>query len=318
MIALLRAHPEGLTTPQIADHFNVTRQTSYNDIKRLETMGVAIWQEGDLYGIDPQSFTQIILNPVQAWFLYLPLRRLVRAQLNRLPVVNGLLYQIARLLNAEIADQLTQDTEDKDEPFNQVLSSLAESWRQKRYAEIKYRRLNALTSSTLVVAVWWFEPAVWTDSFYVIGALKPSSKGTNPPDVITLKLNRIQDARILPEKFERPEGNMVLETLTQTWGIWVGDGEATTVKLRFHNRQYDRLRETRWHPAQRMTLEKDGYVLWQAPISEPQEMLPWIRGWGRDVEVLEPDSIRSQIASDAAATARLYMSNNETDESRLY
>jgi len=35
-------------------------------------------------------------------------------------------------------------------------------------------------------------------------------------------------------------------------------------------------------------------------------MLPWIRGWGADVEVLEPQGLRQKLADEACAMAKMY------------
>jgi len=41
-------------------------------------------------------------------------------------------------------------------------------------------------------------------------------------------------------------------------------------------------------------------------VAEPQEMLPWIRGWGADVEVLEPEDLRERMMGEARRLARVY------------
>ena len=50
----------------------------------------------------------------------------------------------------------------------------------------------------------------------------------------------------------------------------------------------------------------DGSLLWRAWIAEPQEMMPWIRGWGADVEVLEPKELRNALIREAQELAELY------------
>jgi hypothetical protein len=35
-------------------------------------------------------------------------------------------------------------------------------------------------------------------------------------------------------------------------------------------------------------------------------MLPWIRGWGADCEVLEPQELREMLMGEAKAMAELY------------
>jgi len=41
-------------------------------------------------------------------------------------------------------------------------------------------------------------------------------------------------------------------------------------------------------------------------VAEPQEMLPWIRGWGADVEVVEPPGLRDRMLGEARRLAVLY------------
>jgi len=52
--------------------------------------------------------------------------------------------------------------------------------------------------------------------------------------------------------------------------------------------------------------QPDGFLIWRAQVAEPQEMLPWIRGWGADVEVLEPEGLRSKLENEVRSLAGLY------------
>ena len=36
------------------------------------------------------------------------------------------------------------------------------------------------------------------------------------------------------------------------------------------------------------------------------EMKPWIRGWGPDCEVLEPEALRQEIAEEMVAATEIY------------
>lgn len=78
------------------------------------------------------------------------------------------------------------------------------------------------------------------------------------------------------------------------------------VVLRFHPRVAMRVREGRWHRGQALEAQPDGYLLWRARVAEPREMLPWIRGWGADCEVLEPQELREMLMGEAKAMAELY------------
>ncbi len=307
LVSLLSKYPDGLTTPEIADELGVTRQTALKDIRRLEDDGYPIYPDGNRHILPGDYHKRIYLSLAQAWFMYLPLRRIVRAELHRFPLVRGLLHRIASLFHEEIADQLVPRGKDATQSdTDQIFSELVHCWREERLVEISYRKLNTDRRTKLVVAPWWFEPAVWSDAFYLICGLQGKNGEYEP---LTLKIDRIQSVKQHNTRFRRPPGKEIIQHLEKTWGIWVGKGEAVRVKLRFHNRQLDRLNETRWHLTEETTVDDDGSIIWQASVSEPQEMLPWIRGWGADVEVLEPENIRQQIAAEAETTARLYGRN---------
>lgn len=308
LIKLLGSQPDtGLTTPEIAEYLGVTRQTAWADIVRLEEDGIPLYQDGDHYFLDINYFHELHLSLAEAWFLYLPLRRLIRAGLGRIPLVRQLLENVTSLLHEELATLLSDTATDEAIELEKVFVTLVKGWHDKKLVEIVYHRPNSTQDTRLLVAPWWIEPAVWSDAFYLIGGLQTSDGQAAP---VTLKIDRIHSVHLLPTRFERPLAIEIARMVEQTWGIWTTETEAVRVCLRFHNRQYDRLRETRWHPSQQISLDAEGYVIWEAELSEPQEMLPWIRGWGADVEVIEPANIREQVAYSAAATVKLYGLNS--------
>jgi CRISPR-associated endonuclease/helicase Cas3 len=55
-----------------------------------------------------------------------------------------------------------------------------------------------------------------------------------------------------------------------------------------------------------MEEQPDGSLIWRARVAEPQEMLPWVRGWGADVEVLEPKELRETLRGEVRRLARTY------------
>ena len=305
MIALLRRHPEGMTAVDIANELDVSRRTAYNDIDRLSRDGIPIYEEDGQYFLDPDYETEIQLSLAEAWLLYLPLRRMVRAEQNRLPMMRSLLRQVTALLHDDMVGELTPgvDDEEDDQVRDRNFRSLVQCWYEERYVLLDYFRPNAERATQLTVAPWWFEPAVWSDASYLICGVRRGD-GTHEP--LTLKLDRIKTVLPLQEHFERPAAQQVTDYLEKAWGIWVGDEEPVLVKLRFHSRQHDRLLETHWHPTQTMYVDQDGSIIWHARVAEPQEMLPWIRGWGADVEVIEPVSLRRQLIQEARKLAQVY------------
>ena len=84
-----------------------------------------------------------------------------------------------------------------------------------------------------------------------------------------------------------------------------GKSETITV-LRFHPRVAGRVQESRWLRSQQVEVQPDGYLLWRAKVAEWQEMLPWIRGWGADVEVVAPVALRAELEREVRRLMQLY------------
>ena len=298
---LRAAYPVGRTSGEIAEALGQKADTVRDVIRRVQQRGVPVEEpQTRRYAIDPTLHPPSIqLTTVQAWLLYTPLRRIVRSGWAQGTLVKTLLLSVARVLRRDIADVLLpSDTSRTPGSFDERFRTLVRGWENNQQVKISYQGLKASGTRTWMVEPYWFEPAPWSDSVYMIA-------GVGQGRVITFKLDRIHSAQLQSASFERPDPNALLAEVEKSWGIWQSDG-VTVVKLRFSRQVAMRVRETRWHPQQQTTPEQDGSLLWEAPIAEPQEMIGWIRSWGPDCEVLEPQEIRKQIAADARKATGLY------------
>ena len=73
-------------------------------------------------------------------------------------------------------------------------------------------------------------------------------------------------------------------------------------------RQY--ITETRWHTSQQIEDLPDGNFL-SVEVSEPREVGWWVLQWGANAEVLEPESLRQEIAETARALMAVYERREE-------
>jgi CRISPR-associated endonuclease/helicase Cas3 len=55
-------------------------------------------------------------------------------------------------------------------------------------------------------------------------------------------------------------------------------------------------------------------LVWTAEIDEVKEMLPWIRGWGADCEVLEPAELREKVKGELRRQAGMYGITTKFDQ----
>ena len=148
-----------------------------------------------------------------------------------------------------------------------------------------------------VIAPYALEP---TDAgVYVIG--HDDAKG----ELRTFKLERLQTARVLQESYSIPDDFDPAAYLENSWRIMSGD-QPVEVVLRFVPEAAPYVRERTWHPSQEIESPRDGGLTLRLCIAEPREMLPWIRSWGAQVEVIAPDWLREKVAEELKTAAEIY------------
>ena len=149
-------------------------------------------------------------------------------------------------------------------------------------------------------APYFIEPYAVGQTTHVIGWRKP------PGTIRTFKIERIQRIELTDQTYTIPDDFDPREKLADAWGIWYTEAEPVGVVLRFHPRVAHRVRETRWHRSEHIEEQPDGHLIWRAKVAEPQEMLPWIRGWGADTTIIEPKDLKERMAGEARRMAETY------------
>jgi len=190
-----------------------------------------------------------------------------------------------------------------------VLETLARAWADGKKVQLTYRSLHGRRSFQHTFAPYFLEPSAIGYSTYAIGLAEPPGK------LRTRKLERIERAMVTDEPFEVPATFDPNKLLAGAWGIWFDeDDRPTTITLRFSRFIARRVQETIWHPSQRVEQDDQARLIWTAEIDAPQEIMPWIRGWGADCEVLEPQEVREQIIGEVRRLMGCY-GISETDVS---
>lgn len=292
---------------EMAGRLGVDRTTVYRDRIALEQEYPFIEESTGRYRINRQGLiSEIRLTPYEALFLYLPARRLLRqTRFANQHIVNAV-EKLATCLQQPMSEQLlslsTKVLEKQKQPQRvSMLERITKAWIDQRKVRITYRALRARRSLVHTICPYLIEPALWSDSAYVI-AYSDIAR-----DIVPFKVERIEDVEITDECFDIPEGFDEQQLLQYTWGIWIGDGKPIIVKLRFFpGEAVRRVQETIWHPTQQITPLKDGGCEWQAQVTDWHEIMPWVRGWGASVEVIEPRDLRETLMGEAKALAERY------------
>lgn len=313
---LLYRHPRGLTVREMADLCMVTPRTIQRDLKALEEAGVPVWQDSDddkpHYGIVGGYYLpplRLTLNEATA--LYLAARLLHRYTDEHNPHVTAALAQLASVLPENLAQALQFTVQkmaerQEDPQYRDVFEVLALGWATGRKVRIWYRSARSKQAYEYTVSPYFIEPGDRTT--YVV-AHSDYHRNTT-----TFKVERIQRAQLLDDTFDLPEGMHPAAMLEHSWGIVFGDGLQEVV-LRFSPEVSRRVDESTWHPSQRSERLPDGGRRLTLRVSGLMEIEPWIKTWGKNVEVLAPASLRARMAQEAQEMAAMYSAGNEaTDE----
>ncbi len=300
-------HPGGLTDIEMAERLGVDRTTVYRDRVELERETPFIESESGRWTIDRMHYlSSIRVNLTEALALYLAARRMSRHTRTHQVHIVSALEKLAAALKQPMTERLVKAAASIAQQGPQsaplvILETLTRGWAERIKVRITHRALAARRAMTYTISPYLIEPSLWGDGAYVIGHSDVHN------DLATFKIERIEHAALTTERFVIPDNFDEQELLRFTWGIWYTDEEPVTVKLKFTGREaVTRLKESIWHPTQTITDADDGGCVWTARVAEWQEMLPWIRGWGASVEVLEPRDLREMLMGETKAMAEQY------------
>ena len=299
--------PGGLTSLELAKLCGVCPRTIQRDMLTLQSdLHIPVTKDGDRYSL----MSGYVLPPVsfslyEAMTLFLASRLAIRQTDENNPHISTALGKMASVLPHPLEQQLKEAVKAiKLKPGNDryvgIFELVAIAWSTQRRMRILYRSLQSTEVKEWLLDPYFVDMTGVGFSTYVIGhAFREGKEG-----IITFKLDRIEKAELLEEGFEIPEGLNLEKQLGSAWGvIW---GDETEVRLRFSSQVARRVKESVWHPTQRIEELPDGSVLLTLRIGSTLEITPWIRGWGPDVEVLEPRPLREQFARWADKLKRIY------------
>jgi proteasome accessory factor B len=302
---LLYRSSHGLGAVEIAEATGVDRRTVYRDIELLSESGVPIWQDEGRFGIVREDYLSTVrLTLQESVSLFIAGRLLSRFADERDPSIVSALTKLAASMPEPLASSLTRTAESiARQPMNdryvQVREAITLAWAQRRKVRLWYRSPRSGEVHPRDFAPYFIEAAGAGYSAYVIGFDDQAGA------MRTFKLDRLERAQMLDEPYTIPPDFDPQAYLASAWGIMTGEGVAT-VALEFSARVASIVKERRWHASQEIDDLEDGGLLFTVQVSEPREMLPWIRSWGGEVEVLEPPELRAEVGADAWKTAGHY------------
>lgn len=306
--ALLRRHPAGLTSSELAESLEVDASTIRRDLARLSSVGIEVRKRGRRYQMSFHRATRSLrLTPDEVLALYLACRLLSRQQSDRNPHAERVMQKLAdavqddapRFSNYIEEAALLQRSLPLHQGYLAVLETLTEAWSEGRIVNLRYcDQAGSITERRF--HPYCIEPYGATNSCYTIGF--DELRGA----IRTFKLDRITATEMTKDQFDIPPGFNPNRLFSEAWGVVWRDTPPQKVELRFFGNTARIVQEAFWHPSQRVVAQQDGTCHVTFQVSEPREMVAWIRQWGADVEVISPPELRETIAADALQIAERY------------
>jgi len=313
---LLLAHPEGLTQSQIAERVQVDRSTIMRYIPDFPKHIYYDEEDGRRWKVDRTAdLINVCFNLHEATAVHLASRLLATRIDKQNPYAASTLRKLGFALKriaphishhlSQSADVMDTAAQRHDPNFLRTLEQLTLAWAEGRKVKIWHRQTSSDKAYSYIFSPYFIEPYAVGQSVHVIGFREP------PKAIRTFKIERIERIEAFNERYSIPADFDPRNLLKDAWGIWYTEAEPVRVVLKFHASIAQRIKETRWHASEQIIDQPDGSILWEAHIAEPKEMLPWIRGFGADVEVLEPEQLRTSLVDEIRGLMKTYNLHNQ-------
>ncbi|MCL7455156.1 MAG: CRISPR-associated endonuclease Cas3'', partial [Anaerolineae bacterium] len=319
--SLLLAHPQGLTQAELARKTGVHRSTIHRSLPDLTARFAVYETEDGRLVIDRDHYLMNVrLTLHESMAVHLAARLMATRSDKQNPHAAAALRKLGLALerlaprvshHLEASAQVMEDQAQRHDPtYLHVLETLTRAWSDGQVAHLWHRMPDGKVFD-YDFSPYFIEPYAVGQTTHAIGWRRP------PGALRTFKLERIQRIELTGETYAIPETFDPRQLLADAWGIWYTEAEPVEVVLRFHPRVAGRVRETRWHRSEQVEEGADGFLLWRARVAEPQEMLPWIRGWGADVEVVGPEGLCAALTAETRRMAKLYRVHGAKSDPQL-
>ncbi len=298
----------GLTTRQLADQLEVTTRTVQRYISTLrDSAGIDIEEVDGRFRIGSRSrLPAMQLDHYQATELLLAVRAMQQMRSEQEPALVGALAQLARALSVPVVTRYLQGLIAASErrpaggARHLIERTIVDGFVRRQCVEVTYRDAEGRETQR-VLRPYFLEPRAESRTLYIFAHDELSD------EVRPFRIDRVQEARLLPTSFAVPDDFDIDAVVSGSWGIWQAPGQDDVV-LRFDRAIRERAREALRHRGAQVIELADGGIEAGMTVASEVEMRSWVLGWGGSVEVVAPPSLREHIAATLRQGADRYES----------
>jgi len=311
LIQLLAKARYGVVADSLADELECNRRTIYRDLDALMFAGFPITSErrdGRVFYRVIEGFklgdTPFTPDELLALGFSEDLLRSLEGTVFH-DSIQSALAKIRASLGPELAGFLTRLRESfrvlpgphkNYADLADVIRALNEAVLARRTVRMKYT-----TARTGETRAREFDPyRVW----YRNGGLYAIGHDHKSGELRTFAIDRIKSPELTARRFEIPEDFDFEARTASAFGVVLDPPEH--VRIRFAPRRALYVREHDWHPSQKIERLADGGVELHMDVGAGDELASWVLTFGADAEVLEPEPLRTQVASELTRAAGHY------------
>ncbi|MHB1346428.1 MAG: helix-turn-helix transcriptional regulator [Candidatus Humimicrobiaceae bacterium] len=308
-ILLIFSRKKRIKASDIAGEIEISVRQTYRDINSLKIAGIPIYSDKNGYGISDDFY-------IPKLNLELPEVLTIYLLINSIKTQKGTPYyqflssafdKIIGVLPKELAGNLADEKigfsidfglESKVDyrGLDEIFKAANQAFMEKRSAFLKYYSFESKKITEREVDIYGFK--LWFGIWYLIGYCHFRE------EIRTFRIDRIRQVRLLDRIFKIPSDFDFDKFFEISWGI--AHGQKYRVVLRFSRRIEDFIKEIKWHPSQKLSLDKDGSLIGEYAASGLDEIRIWILGFGEDIEVLEPAELKSSIIHTLESLNKVY------------
>jgi predicted DNA-binding transcriptional regulator YafY len=295
------------TAQDLADEHGVTERTIRRDIEALQEAGFPLYDDRSegrkvwrLVEGHRQRLTQTFTLAELAALYF---GKNLMSFLGGAPFAQDLEAAFAKIREALPARSLPYLARIQDlfsarpEPFKDyskkkdVIAALIDGTLHQRQLKIEYFSFNSRKTKAYTLDPYRL--------VYHHGGLYLYARAHEYGEVRTFAVERISRIEVLDSGFEVPADFNVAEYARSAFGI--AGGKPIALELLFDAEMAGYVRERVWHESQSLEEKGDGSVLLTMSVAASWELKAWIKGFFPHVRVLQPASLRDEIARELEA-----------------
>ena len=211
-----------------------------------------------------------------------------------------------RMLNLMSINNLLKDSKELSDqilfepvPFGEkFLAPIIEAMRDKTAIMMTYQSFTHDHSSTFIIEPYCLK--MFKQRWYLL-AYSPDLDKT-----LIYSLDRVHAIEPTTHKYQLPKDFHAEAYFKNTYGVTGCEDEPEEIKICIDAMQANYLRTLPLHSSQQEIERNDDYSIFRFYMVPSHEFLQELRKYGSDVQVISPESVRSEFAADAKSLYDIY------------